>query len=181
MREELLKLLPEINWIEEEDLREKVISTWIEALERGGWKPEDMKKIPFTLLLEGVGISFLDHTRAVTQMAKAICDIAKEIYGEKMPLNRDYLIAGALLHDVGKLMEYEIKDGKYVQTKIGKTLRHPFIGAALAYLNGLPPEVAHIIAFHSHEGDHVKRIPEAIIVNKADFVNFDTIKAIMGR
>ncbi|MCS7233006.1 MAG: HD domain-containing protein [Synergistetes bacterium] len=177
MRERLLRLVPEIDLIKDETLREKVISTWIQALEKGGWEPEEMCKIPFTLLIDGSEVSFLDHVRAVTKMVKAALDISKEFYGNKLSINEDLLIAGALLHDVGKLIEYELKGGEYVQTKIGKTLRHPFIGAALAYLSGLPPEISHIIAFHSHEGDHIKRSLEAILVNKIDLLNFELFKA----
>lgn len=177
MRKKLLSLVPEIEWIKDEALRDSVISTWVQALEKGGWEPEDMMRLPFTLLINGPEVSFLEHVRAVTRMVKAALDISKEIYGDKLQVNEDLLIAGALLHDVGKLMEYESKDGKYVQTKIGKTLRHPFIGAALAYLNGLSPEVSHIIAFHSHEGDYIKRSLEALIVNKIDLLNFELFKA----
>lgn len=180
VRDRLLKLIPEIAWIRDEELKEKVISTWEQALKKGGWEPEDMLRLPFTLLIDENVASFLDHVRAVVRMVKHALDVSREFYGDKLPINEDILLAGALLHDVGKLMEYELKDGKYVQTKIGKTLRHPFIGAALAYLNGLPPEVSHIIAFHSHEGDHIKRTLEALIVNKIDLLNFELFRAKEG-
>jgi hypothetical protein len=55
-------------------------------------------------------------------------------------------------------------------------LRHPVSGAAFAYKFGLPQEVVHIIAAHSKEGDGLRRTVEAIIVNHADFVNFDVLK-----
>ncbi len=177
VREKLLRLVPELEWIKDNGLREKVISTWVEALRRGGWEPEDMLNLPFTLLLGDSPSSFLEHIRAVVRMTKHAIDVIREIYRDRVELNEDYLMAGALLHDVGKLMEYELKDGRYVQTKIGGTLRHPFIGAALAYLNGLPSEIVHIIAFHSHEGDHINRSLEAMIVNKVDLLNFELFKA----
>ncbi len=50
MREKIVELLPEINWITDQKLREQVIDTYEDALKTGGWEPEDMKKIPFTLL-----------------------------------------------------------------------------------------------------------------------------------
>ena len=35
-------------------------------------------------------------------------------------LNKDYLIAGALLHDVGKLLEYELaEDGTVIKSELG--------------------------------------------------------------
>ena len=39
-----------------------------------------------------------------------LCNPSIKIFDEK--LNKNFLIAGALLHDVGKLLEYRIKDGK---------------------------------------------------------------------
>ena len=61
-------------------------------------------------------------------------------------------------------MEYD-KDpsGKVVQGKFGQQVRHPFSGVALAYKHGVPGEVLHIIATHSHEGDKVERSIESII------------------
>jgi 23S rRNA maturation-related 3'-5' exoribonuclease YhaM len=84
----------------------------------------------------------------------------------------DVLIAGAILADVGKLLEYVKKDGKAAQGVYGKYLRHPFSGVSLAEECGVPPEVCHIIAAHAGEGDHIKRTTEAYIVHHADFMTF---------
>jgi len=95
-------------------------------------------------------------------------------------LNGDYLIAGALLHDVGKLMEYELKDdGTVVKSEIGKKMRHPVSGSKLAEECGLPEEVVHIIYAHSKEGDTIKRSPEAIIVHHCDFIDFEIKKSLV--
>jgi hypothetical protein len=84
----------------------------------------------------------------------------------------DVLIAGAILADVGKRLEYEIVDGKPVQGRYGKYLRHPFSGVSLAEQCGLPAEICHIIAAHAAEGDHITRSAEAYIVHHADFMTF---------
>ena len=55
-------------------------------------------------------------------------------------------------------------------------LRHPFSGVAMCYRHGIPPEVMHIVATHSHEGDKVQRSIESIIFHHADFVDFDIAK-----
>ncbi len=95
-----------------------------------------------------------------------------------LPVNMDVLISGAILADVGKLLEYELdKDGKAVQGKYGQYLRHPFSGVSLAEECGIPPEVCHIIAAHAHEGDLVKRTTEAYIVHHADFMTFLPFKS----
>src|SRR4030043_656051 len=96
-----------------------------------------------------------------------------QVLGSGLPVNMDVLIAGALLADVGKVLEYELdNDGKTCQGKYGKYLRHPFSGVSLAEECGVPPEVCHIIAAHAHEGDLVKRTTEAYIVHHADFMTF---------
>ena len=177
MEDLVKKLLPEVNEIKDTELRQKVIACWIEAIEFRGWTEELLRSIPFTLLAENVKISFLDHVRAVCRMCMAIDDVLTEIHGEKKThVNRDYLIAGALLADVGKLLEYEIVDGKPVKSDYGKHIRHPFSGVGLAFKHGLPSEVMHIIATHSKEGEGEKRLPESIIFHHADFIDFELVK-----
>jgi 23S rRNA maturation-related 3'-5' exoribonuclease YhaM len=84
----------------------------------------------------------------------------------------DTVIAGAILADVGKLLEYEKADGKTRQSERGRYLRHPFTGVALAMECGVPDRIAHVIAAHAGEGDHVRRSVEATIVHHADFMSF---------
>jgi hypothetical protein len=48
----------------------------------------------------------------------------------------------------------------------------------LAMRGDVPEEVYHIIAVHSREGEGSYRSPEAIALHHADFIAFETIKAI---
>lgn len=175
MSDEIRMVLPEVDWIEDEGLREAVIRTYARALKEGGWAPEDLTQMPFTLIKD-TDISYADHVRAVTRIARAVYDVFKDLFGGRIQVNRDVLLAGALLHDVGKLVEVERKDGRYQKSTGGKVLRHPFSGVALASAEGLPPGVLHIIAAHSKEGDPYPRTPEGVIVHHADFTCFDTLK-----
>ena len=175
IRAELISALPEIKLIKNQDLRERVIATWVEALQRGGWVVHDIERMPFTLAKK-VNLNFAQHVRSVTKVCIAVEETFDEIYGSALSLDRDVLIAGALLHDVGKLLEMEEEDGVFKKTAGGKLVRHPFSGVALADANGLPAEVLHIIGTHSKEGDPYKRTPEAIILHYADFMNFDPIE-----
>ena len=171
------RLLPEIEEIAYPELREKVGACWEEAIAFRGWTEELLRNIPFTLLAENVKITFIDHVRAVCNMCIAIDRVLAETHGERrMPVNRDHLIAGALLADVGKLLEFEIVDGRPVKSDYGKHIRHPFSGVGLAFKHGLPSEVMHIIATHSKEGTGEKRSPESIIFHHADFVDFELVK-----
>jgi len=120
----------------------------------------------------------MSHKRCVVHIAKESGEKMNEFFGDDLPVNMDVLISGAILADVGKLLEYELdKNNKAVQGKYGMYLRHPFSGVSLAEECGLPPEVTHIIAAHAHEGDLVKRTTEAYIVHHADFMTFLPFKS----
>ena len=176
MRERLLKLIPEFDLLEDADLREKCLKTWEAAMEESGWTPETLARMPFTLLINPCPVSFIDHVRAVTLTALRSAQVFDEMYGDKLSVDLELLLAGGLLHDIGKLLEYENReDGTTVQTRTGKMLRHPFTGTELAARFGLPPEVQHMIATHAGEGDKVKRTTEATILNHADFMNFHSL------
>jgi putative nucleotidyltransferase with HDIG domain len=162
--------LKQLEWIKDENLKQKVISVWKEAANRGEWT--NIEDAPFTLLIENSG-KLTDHTKRITNLAKSIYDNREE------KLNLDFLIAGALLHDVGKLLEYVKKDGKYIKSKYGEKFRHPVSGALLAKELNLPDEVVLIIYAHSHEGNKLKRSPEAVIVNHCDFIDFEIKKSLV--
>ncbi len=183
MEDELITALPEILWIKDEKLRKAVAAAYADALTSGGWELKDLGEIPFTLLIPNCPVSYLAHVRAVTRMCHFIWKEFKEVYqGRDAPtLEYDILIAGALLHDVGKLVEYrKTADGKYVKSAIGEDLRHPFSGTVIAMRNGIPTKIAHTIASHAKEGDGTLRSPEAVIINKVDILNFETFKSHRG-
>ena len=165
--EYLKKIFPEIDEIQDANLKDLVLNVWLLAMERGGW--ETIDSIPFTLLVP-TEATLVEHTRRVTRMAMAV---AKERYD----LDIDIVIAGGLTHDVGKLLEYEETGGQVVKSRFGTLVRHPVSGYALALEVGLPLEVAHIISAHSAEGEKVSRTPEAILINHCDFIDFDIAKS----
>jgi putative nucleotidyltransferase with HDIG domain len=170
------KTFPEIDLIKSDRLKQQVTKVLEDAIELGGWEAEDLARIPFTLLIPDCTVNLIHHTRAVTRTAIAIAENLKEQYGDRMSINMDILVAGSLLHDVGKFLEYAKQGGSVVKSEIGSLLRHPFSGQALAYKHGLPYEILHMIAYHSKEGDLGKRTVEAIIIHHADFVNFEPLK-----
>ena len=173
MREAVERLWPEIQWISGTKLREQVTQTWIKALERSPLTPDDLNRIPFTLLIPNCPITFMEHKRCVVHIARDSARAMTAFMGRALPINADAVIAGAILADVGKLLEYEIgADGKSQQSEHGEALRHPFTGVALALESGVPDDVCHIIAAHAAEGDLVKRTTEAFIVHHADFMAY---------
>ena len=173
------ELWPELDWIENEALRDVTTRTWETALERSALTAEDLQRIPFTLLAgPDLQVSFMAHKRAVVHISRESALKMIDFFGDELPVDMDVVIAGAILADVGKLLEYELdENGQAVQGAYGKYLRHPFSGVSLAEECGVPAEVCHIIAAHAGEGDMIKRSTEAYIVHHADFMTFLPFKS----
>ncbi len=171
------QLWPELEWIKNSDLRTKTEKTWIRAFELSPLTPEDLQRIPFTLLVPNCPTTFMEHKRCVVHMARKCAESMQEFMGNALKIDMDVVIAGAILADVGKLLEYEKREGKTVQSERGELLRHPFTGVGLAMECGMPDEVCHVIAAHAAEGDLVKRTTEAIIVHHADFMAYLPFRA----
>ena len=172
MKDTVKKLWPELAWITDKELRDKTTAVWQTALEKSVLTVADLERIPFTLLAPNVHVSFMQHKRAVVHMAKSCGEHVQEFLGADLPVDMDTLIAGAILCDVGKLLEYDKENGDLIQAQYGKYIRHPFSGVALAEQHDLPPAVTHIIAAHAAEGDLIKRSVEAYIVHHCDFMTF---------
>ncbi len=179
MTEEVKKLWgEELAWIKNEILRENTAKTWELALEKSVLTADDLNNIPFTLLVPGCKVSFMAHKRAVVHIAKDCGYQMNKFFTTDLPVDMDVLISGAILADVGKLLEYVLdKDGKAIQGSYGMYLRHPFSGVSLAEQCDIPADVCHIIAAHAHEGDLVKRSTEAYVVHHADFMTFLPFKS----
>jgi putative nucleotidyltransferase with HDIG domain len=182
---QIAELFPDIMSIRDASLREKVAAVWSEALTSGcggkGWTFDEIRAIPFTLLAGKIDLRFVEHLNSCVKQCIAIEKVLNEIYGQRVPINHDVLVAGALLADVGKMLEFDKNErGEVVKGSFGEMLRHPFSGVALCYKHGIPAEVMHIVATHSHEGDKSERTIESWIFHHADFIDFDIAK-VLGR
>jgi len=184
--EEIATLFPSLMHIQDAALRAKVAAVWNEAIHSGcsgkGWTFDELRAVKFTLLAGDIKMTFIEHLNSCACQCIAIADVLESSFTCGIPIQRDHLIAGALLADVGKPLEFD-KDasGAVVQGTFGQQVRHPFTGVALAYKHGIPGEVMHIIATHSHEGDKMERSIESIIFHHADFVDFDIAKVLGKR
>jgi len=162
------------------DLRDKVVKTWTLGCQRGGWNSVDeLRNMPFTLLTKTDGVNFIQHTLAVTEGAYGLAKAQETAYGGKLPYKVDYdrLLAGGLLHDVGKLVETE-PDGKggYRKSRAGACLRHPISGTALAVEAGIKDDtVLNTIACHAKEGEGAPKCLETVLIHQADFATFDPL------
>ena len=184
---DIATLFPNLLDIKDAALRDKVAAVWNEALTTGcggrGWTFDEIRAIPFTLLAGKIDLRFVEHLNSCCKQCTAIAAVIQEVYGPRIPINLDHLIAGSLLADVGKMLEFDKQPGpagkpQVVKGPFGELLRHPFSGVALCYKHNLPPEVMHIVATHSHEGDKTDRTIESWIFHHADFIDFDIAKVL---
>ena len=179
--EDIEKLLgdyfPEFNDIQDAELSRNTAAAWKRGMELGGLETrEELDRLPFTLLID-TGANFMQKTQGMVRMAVAAARIFTETYGDLVPINMDYIIAGAILLDVGKLVEIE-PDGKggWRKSGIARVIRHPVFGAMLCWENGIPVEICNMVAFHSSEGEKHPRTPESWILHHVDFIMFDPFK-----
>jgi len=177
MKNVLIKLIPEFNFIKDSILKEKVLITWEEAIQLGNWKISDLLRLPFALSIKDCPIGLIEHVSGVTQVCSESEKALRKFYQDKIKIDRDYLLVGALLHDIGKLLEYKRKEGKFVRSKLGTLLNHSFSGVILCSKQGIPEEILHIIAFHSKEGEGQRKTIESKILYHADFMNFEIFRS----
>ncbi|MBN1335395.1 MAG: HD domain-containing protein [Deltaproteobacteria bacterium] len=171
-------LSPWLQEITRDDWRQMVVDTWVLGCREGRWESvEDLARMPFTLLTPTHGITFLEHTLAVTAGAVGLYEGQKRHYARMpYPVDRDLLVAGGLLHDVGKLLETEPDgQGGFRQSRSGRCARHPFSGAILAGKVGCPDDLINVIACHAREGEGKPQRLETVLVHQADFATFDPL------
>jgi len=168
----------QLSKISDKSIRDKVVDVWVKACERGGWKSvDDILKMPFTILTDTKGVNFIEHTIAVTEGALALAKAQIDNY-KSLPykINIDRLVAGGLLHDVGKLLEIQPDgSGGFKKSFRGEFARHPISGAMIADEVGLPDEILNVIAYHAKEGEGKPQVIETILVHQADFATFNPL------
>jgi 3'-5' exoribonuclease len=130
----------------------------------------------------------LEHSLAVAKLVDRIVPLYEGV-------NRDLLIAGALLHDVGKVREMAYSRS-FDYTDEGKLLGHIMIGVEMvqekiAAIGGVPPELAMLLKHMilSHHGQYEFGSPkrpktiEATILNYLDDLDskINGIKSHIGK
>ena len=98
------ELIPEIALIQDEELREKVVIALVKSWRESSF--QDLSEVPAALDETKDQISQIQHLRAVTLISIRIADVLEEILSF-VKIKRDTLIAGAILHDLGKPYEYD--------------------------------------------------------------------------
>ena len=114
---------------------------------------------------------YLEHVLGSAKLAFTLCDIVEQIYQNK--INRDYVTAGILLHDIFKPVTYMITEGgEFAMSQLADYLDHISLATAELVRRDFPKEVIHIVAAHYGAHGVVKpRTIEALICHLADDVD----------
>lgn len=162
----ILMKFPYIKKIEDPGIREKVTATLYKY-----WKKSNYSKIEdvhqFEPARKYISYSNVDHTNQVCRVCHEMADTLKDIMG--IQINMDYLLAGAILHDVDKMVIFDARTGGF--TEIGRLFPHAGMGASIALMEGLPEEIGHMIGAHSVKFSMVQpKNIEALILRYADLL-----------
>ena len=181
LRKQVRVELPEIGQIRDASLQQAVVEAWAFALTHSSFK--SIRQIPpagnpdYNQAKRG---DQTDHLRGVTRLAVGIASEMGKAYPE-LAIDMDVIVAGGLVHDVGKAWEFDPvnrKRWKQIQKQTGRpSIRHPGFGAHICLTVGLPEEVTHIAMAHSGEGELLVRSLECMIVHQADYTFWNTLLA----
>ncbi|MFH1215209.1 MAG: HD domain-containing protein [Pseudomonadota bacterium] len=114
----------------------------------------------------------LEHTLHVARLADKVCGLYPSI-------NRSLLMAGAILHDVGKVEELSVSSSLFDYTDQGRLMGHMVLGVEMVHnkagkIKDFPPELAmrikHLIL--SHHGRHDFGAPTLPMLHEAFVLNF---------
>ena len=94
--------------------------------------------MPFTLLIQKDQVNLIEHTRAVTLTALRIAEVlTEELRGPGRQVDRDVLLAGAILHDVGQALRIRAERRKSSSRAArASSCAIPISGAAFAFKHG---------------------------------------------
>ena len=124
----------------------------------------------------------LEHTLSVTQTCLWLVDkYAAQHNDLRPPLNRDLVVAGAILHDIGRVVEFDAASPAAEPTVPGRLLGHLFLGRDLVRdtareLGDVHPELVqlleHIVVSHLNLPEwgspRLPLVPESLIIHHAD-------------
>lgn len=177
-RKSLTRLFPLIKKMGDIRLRVLVIEVWARLWRESPY--QNLAEAPNYLSEMDGDETLVRHTNAVAKMTLAIAREFQKAYN--FDLNFDRLLAGALLHDVDKLVVYERQGNSVQLSKLGKKIPHGEYGAGVAAQVGLSPAVVNIIACHSPMQKKVLPATiEAVLVAVCDTANFQSYRLMTGK
>ncbi|MFC7068046.1 HD domain-containing protein [Halobaculum lipolyticum] len=177
--DDLADVFPALDDIRDDSLREGVVAAYALALGDTDWT--GLREVPW-LPDEQARLGLpdetnVDHVNEVTALATGLADglLASR---PALDLDRDLVVAGALLHDVSKLYEFAPgADGADAGTAYYDLLGHPYVGVYVCETAGLPVELSHVVLSHTSRTAVAPATLEAEVVKRADEVAAAAIRS----
>ncbi|WP_277553528.1 HD domain-containing protein [Halobaculum limi] len=174
--DDLSDVFPLVDDIADDDLRAGVHEAYALALAETAW--DDIREVPWLPdEQQRLGLpdeTNVDHVNEVTTLAAGMADALLAARPD-LGIDRDLVVAGALLHDVSKL--YEFAPGESSGTDYYDLLGHPHVGVYVCEAAGLPVELSHIVLSHTSRTTVDPATIEAEIVKRADEVAAAAIRS----
>ncbi|UIP00883.1 HD domain-containing protein [Halobaculum sp. CBA1158] len=202
--DDLAEVFPAYAEIGDDDLRDGVRDAYALALAETDWT--DLAAVPW-LPDEQARLGLPDetnvtHVNDVTALATALADALTD-RRPGLGLDRDLVVAGALVHDVSKLYEFApdqggdagstrsaegsdadcesegpaVRPGDSVATEYYDLLGHPYVGVHVCEAAELPVALSHVVLSHTDRTTVEPATPEAVVVKRADEVAAAAIRS----
>jgi len=113
----------------------------------------------------------LQHTVAVTRIAALVCDLIEEVYHGS--IDRDVVLAGAILHDIMKCHTYMTAGKRFMTSELGEKIDHLTLLAAEMYRQDFPLDLIHVIV--GHHGDNGPLSPRTL----ADYADAELSRRVL--
>lgn len=125
----------------------------------------------------------LEHSLMVTEISINLCNLYQE--EKEIVINKDIIIAGSLLHDIGKIQEYSVTPAGIIKTEAGELIGHIQLGTKILYEESkkINPKIkekdlkhlVHIILSHHGEIEYgspiVPKTIESFIIGLSDNID----------
>jgi hypothetical protein len=174
---EIESVFPEIETIEDDTLRTGVSTAWTTAVGINGLEVEELPSVPWFPPAQPApeadeAASLVEHVRDAAACAVGLAEslLARN---DDLELDVDTVIAGALVHDISTLYEFDGTD----RTDVGRLLGHPYYGVSVVSRANLPVEIAHIVLSHSAQTTLEPATLEAELVRQADEAAAASVRA----
>jgi hypothetical protein len=167
---DLEQLFPELALISDASLRAGVEAVWQEL-----WQASPFESIADLPSSTEIPYPHIPHNRAVVALALSAAEVFERFHG--VVVDRDVLVASALLQDVSKLVEYQPGPDGASLTTLGKGYPHAFWAAHVALAHGVPDAVCQVILAHTPNSP---KFPDSIEGKILYYVDQMDVIAIYG-
>lgn len=171
-----LRLKKVVDMIRDRNLRRKIV----QFIENPVIEIEGKKYEGIPLETSPAGLSrhhsytggYIEHVVATAEIALTLCDVVEKVYRGKV--NRDFVLASVVLHDIFKPLTYiEKENGTFASSPLAERMDHLTLVVSEMVRRGFPLHLIHIVcAHHGHQyGPVGPRTVEALICHLADITD----------